>query len=173
MAERRATARSRRIVRLAAAAFGLCLLGPPAGAADGLTVDIAVTLKKADVVLNMDHVALDGDMPFGLEYASRMVEVFRKQGTEWRVVLIFHGPAGYMMLADATYDRVRKTATGNPYRAVVARLQKEGVTFEECGETAAEAGWTNADMLPGVAVNSGANFRIVELVQQGFVQIQP
>ena len=27
--------------------------------------------------------------------------------------------------------------------------------------------------LPGVKVNSGANFRIVQLVQEGFVQLQP
>jgi hypothetical protein len=36
-----------------------------------------------------------------------------------------------------------------------------------------DMGWTNADLLPGTKVNTGANFRIVELVQEGFVQIQP
>jgi hypothetical protein len=45
--------------------------------------------------------------------------------------------------------------------------------MEECGKTMADNGWVNADMLPGVKVNTGANFRVVQLVQQGFVQIQP
>ena len=40
-------------------------------------------------------------------------------------------------------------------------------------QTMRDKGWTNADLLPGAKVNSGANFRIVELVQEGFVQIQP
>ena len=33
--------------------------------------------------------------------------------------------------------------------------------------------WTNADLLPGAKVDSGANFRIIQLVQEGFVQLQP
>ena len=33
--------------------------------------------------------------------------------------------------------------------------------------------WVNAALLPGVKVNTGANFRIVQLVQEGFVQLQP
>ena len=34
-------------------------------------------------------------------------------------------------------------------------------------------GWSNADLVAGAKVNTGANFRIIELVQQGYVQIQP
>jgi hypothetical protein len=34
-------------------------------------------------------------------------------------------------------------------------------------------GWLNADVLPGVKLNSGANFRLIELIQQGFVEIHP
>ena len=45
------------------------------------------------------------------------------------------------------------------------QLQAAGVRFEECGQTARDNGWVNADLLPGVLVNSGANFRIVQLVQ--------
>jgi intracellular sulfur oxidation DsrE/DsrF family protein len=34
--------------------------------------------------------------------------------------------------------------------------------------------WRNADLLPGVKVDTGAIIRIVQLVQQeGYVQIQP
>jgi hypothetical protein len=34
-------------------------------------------------------------------------------------------------------------------------------------------GWRNPDVLPEIKVNSGANFRLIELVQQGFVEIHP
>ncbi|MBN8995688.1 MAG: DsrE family protein [Rhizobiales bacterium] len=151
------------------AAPGLARAAEPAG----LTIDVPVVLKKADVVMNMDHLAFDGKEPFGLLYMRLMTERFAADRTDWRIVAVFHGPAGYMILGDKAYDRVRKTRTGNPYRAEIEKLQKAGVRFELCGQTAKEKGWGNADLLAGVQVNSGANFRIVELVQQGYVQIQP
>ena len=141
---------------------------PPA-----LRIDIPVVLKDAKVVFNMDHLAFAGELPIGLGYMKIMSTEFADAKVPWSIMAIFHGAAGYMMLTDAAYDRVRKTTTGNPYKDMVAQLQKAGVHFEECGQTARDNGWVNADLLPGVLVNSGANFRIVQLVQDGFVQIQP
>jgi len=140
---------------------------------NGLTIDVPVVLKKADVVMNMDHLAFDGKEPFGLLYMTLMTERFAADKTDWRIVAIFHGPAGYMILDDKAYNKVRKTRAGNPYRAEIEKLQKAGVQFELCGQTAKEKGWVNAQLIPGVKVNSGANFRIVQLVQDGYVQIQP
>jgi intracellular sulfur oxidation DsrE/DsrF family protein len=34
-------------------------------------------------------------------------------------------------------------------------------------------GWVNEDLLPGVKVNTGAVSRLIQLVQEGYVQIQP
>lgn len=76
---------------------------------------------------------------------------------------------GYMLLNDAAYNKVRKTEKGNPYKEVIADLQKAGVSMEECGQTARNNNWTNADFLPNV----GANLRITQLVQEGHVQLQP
>lgn len=101
-----------------------------------------------------------------------MTERFREDGTRAEIVAIFHGDAGYMLL-DAAYDRVRNWRDGNPYTGQILKLMKAGVAFEECGETVKSAGWTNADLIPGAKVNTGANFRIVQLVQNGFVAIQP
>ena len=42
-----------------------------------------------------------------------------------------------------------------------------------CAETMRLNGWRNADVLPGVKVNSGANFRLIELIQQGYIEIHP
>jgi intracellular sulfur oxidation DsrE/DsrF family protein len=57
----------------------------------------------------------------------------------------------------------------NPINALVA----SGVRIEECAESMRGNGWTNKDLLPVVKVNTGAVGRIIELVQQGYVQIQP
>jgi len=89
------------------------------------------------------------------------------------MVAIFHGAAGYMLLNDAAYGRVRNWSPGNPYKAQIAELIKAGVEIEECAETMRLNRWGNADLLPGVKVTTGANMRIIQLVQDGFVQLQP
>lgn len=161
------------IAPLLALAFAATTFSARAQEPAKLTIDVTVALKEAKVVFNLDHLAFDGDQPFGLVYMTLMLERFKADKTAWEIVAIFHGPAGYMALGDAAYNRFRKTGTGNPYKATIAALQAAGVRMEECGQTAKEQGWGNADLLPGVAVNNGANFRIIELVQKGFVQIQP
>jgi intracellular sulfur oxidation DsrE/DsrF family protein len=81
--------------------------------------------------------------------------------------------AGYILLNDEAYNKARKTTRGNPYKAEIAALQAQGVQFEECGQTARTNGWVNADLLPGVKVDTGATLRLVQLVQDGYVQLQP
>lgn len=164
------------IARGLAAALLLIAFGAPSFAQQAgpeLKIDIEVRLKEARVVLNLDHLAYAGKEPFGLLYARIMQDQFAADKIPWQLIAIFHGKAGYWSLNDAAYNRVRRTRTGNPYAKQIAALQKGGVRFEVCGQTARDAKWVNADFLPGIAVNSGANFRIVQLVQDGFVQIQP
>jgi intracellular sulfur oxidation DsrE/DsrF family protein len=164
------------MIRIAAIALAAAIvLASPARAEPpaGLVIDENVVLKEAKIVMNLDHLAFDGETPFGLVYMKLMLERFAADGTDWKIVGIFHGPAGYMALNDEAYNRVRKTDSGNPYKDEIAALQKGGIDIEECGQTMKEHGWTNAELLPGVRVNSGANFRIIQLVQDGFVQIQP
>ena len=161
---------------LAACALWLIALCAPLPAQERtpeLKIDIDVRLKDARVVLNLDHLAYAGKEPFGLLYARILQEQFSADKTAWRVIAIFHGQAGYWSLNDAAYDRVRGTKSGNPYAKQIAALQAGGVRFEVCGQTARDNTWVNADFLPGIAVNSGANFRIIQLVRDGFVQIQP
>jgi intracellular sulfur oxidation DsrE/DsrF family protein len=148
------------------------LATPPEVAAE-IHVDVPVVLKKAKVVFNMDHAAFAGDTPIGLKQMSMMVDRFKQAGTEWSLAAIFHGAAGYMLLNDDAYNRARMTTTGNPYKTAIARLLADGVIVEECAVTMKAMSWTNGSLLPGVKVNSGANFRIVELEQQGYIMLQP
>jgi intracellular sulfur oxidation DsrE/DsrF family protein len=140
---------------------------------DGIRIDIPVVLKQAKIVLNLDHPAFEGDEPTGLQFLRIMTQRFAADATQASLVAIFHGDAGYMGLDDAAYDRVRHWQGGNPYKAQIAALQQAGVQFEECAETMRLNHWRNADLLPGIKTNTGANFRLVQLVQEGYVAIQP
>jgi uncharacterized protein len=138
-----------------------------------LTVDVPVVLKEVKVVFNMSRPAFLGDSSVGLNHMQLMLQNFKSQNTKYRMIAVFYGPMGYMLLNDEAYDKSRNSHNGNPYKDVIAELQKDGVEFEECAVTAKGNGWTNSDLLPGVKVNTGGNLRIVELVQEGFVQLQP
>jgi intracellular sulfur oxidation DsrE/DsrF family protein len=141
--------------------------------AQDIRIDVPVVLKEAKVVFNLGQKAFEGDEPTGLQFLRVMIPTFKRDGTKARIVAIFHDNAGYLLLDDLAYARVRNWRAGNPYRDQIEALMREGVEVEECGETMRLRGWSNADLLPNVKVNSGANYRIVQLVQEGFVQLQP
>ena len=173
-------ARRRRLlssmVMLIAATLG-CQAARPASAApadaNGIQIDVPVVLKDAKVVFNLDHPAFEGDEPTGLDFMRLMLARFRVDHTSAQMVAIFHGDIGYMLLDDNSYNRVRGSSHGNPYKDQIAALMAGGVQIEECGETMLANQWRNADLLPGAKVDTGAIIRIVQLVQQGYVQIQP
>lgn len=148
--------------------------GVPGGpAAPAIHVDIPVTLKQARVVFNLDHLAFAGDMPVGMKYMGLLANRLKDLKADGDIIGVFHGEAAYLTLNDRAYNAYRQVATGNPYKEVVADLQKRGVRIEECAVSMKAHGWTNADLLPGVKVNTGAVGRIIQLVQEGYVQIQP
>lgn len=169
----RAVALAFALVVLLLPAAGRPLAAEPPPPPDGITIDVPVALAEAKVVFNLDHPAFAGDEPTGLLFMRLMLERFRADGTRAEIVAVFHGAAGYMLLDDAKYDAVRNWSGGNPYKEQILALMAAGVSIEECGQTMRDMRWTNADLIPGAKVNAGANFRIVELVQKGFVQLQP
>jgi intracellular sulfur oxidation DsrE/DsrF family protein len=56
-------------------------------------------------------------------------------------------------------------------KELVADLMKGRVQIELCSATAKIHKWGNADLLPGVKVNTDAMARTTQLVQEGFVKI--
>ena len=166
-------------IQATAASFALVMFAlSPAFAQEpadrgGVTIDIPANIKEAKVVLNISRPAFEGDEPAALSYIRVMTSRFQQDGIKADIVAVFHGASGYMLLDDETYNRVRKWPDGNPYKKQIAEFQKLGVRFEECGKTMVDNHWINGDMLPGVKINAGANFRVIELVQQGYAQLQP
>jgi intracellular sulfur oxidation DsrE/DsrF family protein len=158
---------------LMASAITMPAITTQAASAPQIRIDVPVVLKQAKVVFNMDHAAFSGDTPIGLKHMTLMLERFKQTGTESSLVAVFHGDAGYMLLNDEAYNAARKTKTGNPYKGMVEDLIKQGVQIEECSVTMKVNMWVNENLLPGVKVDSGALGRIVQLVQEGYVMIQP
>jgi intracellular sulfur oxidation DsrE/DsrF family protein len=136
-------------------------------------IDVPVTIKSAKIVFNMDHAAFNGDTPIGIKHMSLVLQRFHKMGGELNMVGVFHSDAGYMLLNNETYNKVRKTTTGNPYAPMIEDLIKNGVQIEECAVTMKGNGWGNENLLPNVKVDTGAIGRIVQLEQNGYIMIQP
>jgi len=136
-------------------------------------VDIPVMLEKANVVFNMDHLVFAGDMPVGINCMRLLANRFREMNTKGQIVGVFHGDAAYMTLNDDAYNAYRQINTGNPYKNLVAELIKQGVQIEVCAVSMEHHHWLNDDLLPGVKVHSGAVGRLIQLVQEGYVQIHP
>ncbi len=90
-----------------------------------------------------------------------------------RIIGIFHGEAAYMTLNDKTYNTYRHVSTGNPYKSLIAGLIGQGMQIEECAVSMKSHGWVNGDLLPEVKVNAGAIGRLIQPVQDGYIQIEP
>jgi len=63
------------------------------------------------------------------------------------------------------------TFTAAELAVVDAAHVERGVQIELCGATAAANHWGNADLLPGVNVNTNAMVRVTGLEQKGFTLI--
>ena len=140
---------------------------------NSIRIDIPVVLERGDAVFNMDHLAFAGDMPVGMNYMRLLSARYKEMHTKGQIIAIFHGEAAYMTLNDNSYNSYRKVGTGNPYKELIASLLESGIQIEECAVSMKNHQWGNQDLLPGIKVNSGAVGRLIQLVQKGFVQIEP
>jgi intracellular sulfur oxidation DsrE/DsrF family protein len=142
-----------------------------------LHIDIPVKLDKANVVFDIGHLVLNGDVPFFTGDMDLLVSDLKDWNVKGEIIAVFHGDAAYLVLNDDTYDANRHVQTGhpvhtgNPYAKLLTGLMDQGVQIELCGATAAANHWGNADLLPGVKVNTNAMVRVTELEQKGFAMI--
>jgi intracellular sulfur oxidation DsrE/DsrF family protein len=142
-----------------------------------LHIDVPVKLEKAKVVFDIGHLVLNGDVPFFTGDMDLLVTDLKDWNVKGEVIAVFHGDAAYLVLNDDAYNANRHVQTGhpvntgNPYAKLLKGLMEQGVQIELCGATAAANHWGNADLLPGVKVNTNAMVRVTELEQEGFTLI--
>lgn len=145
-----------------------------------LRIDIPSKLDRGSVVVDVGHLVMSpGDMPFLLGDINLLASDYKEWGTKGSIVAVFHGDAAYLVLNDKAYNADRHilndekynagqhVKTGNPYAELVGELMNKGVQIELCGATAAANHWGNADLLPGVKVNTNAMVRVTQLEQEG------
>jgi intracellular sulfur oxidation DsrE/DsrF family protein len=136
-----------------------------------LHVDVATVLEKGNAVVDLGHLVFNGDMPFALGDINLLASDFREWNTKGQIVVIFHGDAAYLVLNDDTYNDNRHASTGNRFKDALNGLMQKGVQLELCGATAKANRWGNANLLPGVKVNTNAMVRLTQLEQQGYTPI--
>jgi intracellular sulfur oxidation DsrE/DsrF family protein len=136
-----------------------------------LRIDIPVALPSLRVAFSVPALTFEGDLPASIFH----LQLLKTDAEDWKadaeIVAVFHTNAGHVALNDQAYDAERNVATGNPYRRLVAELQRRGVQIELCGATARIHQWGNADLLPGIKINTDAMARMTQLVQEGFVAV--
>ena len=136
-----------------------------------LHIDIPVQLAEVKVAFSIAALAFEGDLPASIFHLQLITTDVANWNAKARVIAVFHTNAGHVTLHDDAYNAERMIATGNPYKELVADLMKRGVQVELCGATAAVHKWGNADLLPGIQVNTDAMARMSQLAQEGFVEI--
>jgi intracellular sulfur oxidation DsrE/DsrF family protein len=159
--------------------FGATYSGDRADAQgnQALHIDVPVKLEKANVVFDIGHLVLNGDMPFFIGDMDLLVTDLKDWNVRGEIIAVVHGDAAYLVLNDDAYDANRHVQTGhpvhtgNPYGKLLTGLMEQGVQIELCGATAAANHWINKDLLPGVKVDTNAMVRVTELEQKGFTLI--
>jgi intracellular sulfur oxidation DsrE/DsrF family protein len=136
-----------------------------------LHIDIPVKLSDLKAVFSVGALQFEGDLPASIFHLQLIANDIADSHAESHVIAVFHTNAGHVTLHDEAYNADRNIATGNPYKNLVADLQRRGVEVELCGATARVHNWGNADLLPGIKVNTDAMARTTQLVQAGFVKI--
>ena len=136
-----------------------------------LRIDIPVRLTELRVAFSIADLAFEGDLPASIFHLQLITNDIADWKAKAQVIAVFHTNAGHVTLRDEAYNTERMVATSNPYKQLLAELMQRGVEVELCGATATAHKWGNADLLPGIKVNTDAMARMSQLVQEGFVQI--
>ena len=136
-----------------------------------LRIDIPVRLTELRVAFSIAALAFEGDLPASIFHLQLLTHDIADWQAKAQVIAVFHTNAGHVTLRDEAYNAERVVATGNPYKQLLAELMQRGVEVELCGATATAHKWGNADLLPGIKVNTDAMARMSQLVQEGFVPI--
>jgi len=136
-----------------------------------LHIDTPVKLSEVNAVFSIGALEFEGDLPASIFHLGLIENDIADWDAKALVVAVFHTNAGHVTLNDSAYNADRNVATGNPYKELVAALMERGVEVELCGATAKIHKWGNADLLPGIKVNTDAMARTIQLVQKGFVKI--
>lgn len=142
--------------------------GKIADTPDAFTIP-ADTHFKVDFDVNEPGGA--GKLNRHLESAARFINIQAAAGVDpknIKIAVVIHGKASWDLTNAATYAAKYETDKANPNAGLVTELQKHGVRFIVCGQTARYYNIDKADMLPGVEESPSAMTAHALLQQQGY-----
>ncbi|GAA0472060.1 hypothetical protein GCM10009096_11430 [Parasphingorhabdus litoris] len=105
-----------------------------------------------------------------IESAARFINMHVTAGVpaeNIKIAIVVHGGAALDLTKQQLYGTRNDGATNGSADAI-AQLQKHGVEFRLCGQSAAAHKITNADLLPGVKMDLSAMTAHALLQQQGY-----
>ena len=105
-------------------------------------------LAEVKEVFSIGALAFEGDLPASIFHMNLIEDDIDTWDARSEIIAVFHTNAGHVTLHDDAYNSDRNIGTGNPYKELIAGLQKRGVQIELCGATAKFTIGGNADLLP-------------------------
>jgi putative ubiquitin-RnfH superfamily antitoxin RatB of RatAB toxin-antitoxin module len=134
-----------------------------------LHIDIPVKLKDVKTVYSIDALAFEGDLAASIFHLQLITNDIADANAKSEVIAVFHTNAGHVALHDVAYNTDRNITSGNLYKDLLADPDEARRTRRTMWGDAHN--WGNADLLPGIKVNTDAMARTTQLVQEGFVKI--
>lgn len=141
--------------------------GPTAPVQTDTSLPTDVTFK---INFDVAKAADPGKLNRAIESAARFINMHVAAGVPEKniqLAIVVHGGAAHDLTKQELYGS-RKDSAENGSAAAIATLQKHGVNFYLCGQSAAAHGITNADLLPGVKMELSAMTAHALLQQQGY-----
>lgn len=122
------------------------------------------------VAFDVSNVSDSGTLNRSFESAARFINMHVKAGVPIEnisLAIVVHGGAS-VDLTNRKFYAAKKEGKQNGNIAAIAELQKKGVTFHLCGQSAAAYNISNADLLPGVKMDLSAMTAHALLQQEGY-----
>jgi intracellular sulfur oxidation DsrE/DsrF family protein len=98
-----------------------------------------------------------------------------KNGKDYEIAMVFRAAGSQFLLKDDAYDEKAKGQhpKGNPNRAIIEALQKDGVKMYECGVAMQMLGYETSDLLPVARIVTSGIAAIIDFEKSGFQEITP
>lgn len=110
-----------------------------------------------------------GEINRSLDSVARFINMHVANGVSLdkiQLAVVIHGGAVKEMAQDSYYQK--QFEYNNANTVLIAELQRHGVAFYVCGQSAAYYGVTDKDLLPGVKMSLSAMTAHALLQQQGY-----
>ena len=115
--------------------------------------------------------AKPGTLNRSFESAARFINMHAAAGipvNNIKLAVVVHGGAAIDLVRDDVYEK-RNDSRSNPSASGILEMQKKGVEFHLCGQSAAAYDIEKEDLLPGVKMSLSAMTSHALLQQQGYM----